>query len=351
MYFCKILIMEIQVAQIAALIAAEVVGNENAIINSVGKIEEGNPGELTFLANPKYTQYIYTTQATAVLVSSDFVPEKPISTTLIKTDNVLVAFAKLLEFYQSTQKAKSGISERAAIDSTVQMGENVYIGHFAVIEEGAKIGNNVAIYPNTYIGSQAVIGDNTTIYAGVNIYSQSVIGAHCTIHSGAVIGADGFGFAPEGEEYVKIPQIGNVVIEDGVEIGANTCIDRATLGSTIIRKNVKLDNLVQVAHNVEIGESTAFASQVGVSGSTKIGRNCIFAGQVGVAGHLKIGDKVIIGAQSGVSKGIGDNQIMLGSPAVPVVEEKKLIIYRKKLPQLFQQVSNLEKDLKIIIDK
>ncbi len=338
--------MEISVAKIAELIGAEVIGNKEAIINAVGKIEKGNPGELTFLANPKYTQYIYTTEATAVLVASSFEAEKPITTTLIKTPNVLVAFAKLLEFYQSAKGKKGGISERAYIAPSATIGENVYIGHFVTIEEGAHIGNNVSIYPNTYIGDNVTIGNHTTIYSGVNIYSETRIGSDCTLHSGSVIGADGFGFAPEGEEYVKIPQIGNVIIEDGVEIGANTCIDRATLGSTIIRKNVKLDNLVQVAHNVEIGESSAFASQVGVSGSTKVGRNCIFAGQVGVAGHLQIGDRVIIGAQSGVTKNINEKQVVLGSPAVSLMEEKKMIIYRKKLPQLFQQVSDIEKQIK-----
>ncbi len=338
--------MEVTIAQIAELLGATVEGNANAKINTVGKIEEGRGGELTFLANLKYTHYIYTTKATAVLVDEKFIPEGEISATLIKTSNVPAAFAKLLVFYQSMKPTKKGVSSKAEIAPSAKIGENVYIGHFVVIEEGVVIGDNVMIYPNSYIGDNVTVGNETIIYSGVNIYSDCRIGAQCILHSGCVIGADGFGFAREGETYTKIPQIGNVVLEDEVEIGANTCIDRAALGSTLIRKNVKLDNLVQIAHNVEVGTSSACASQVGISGSTKVGSNCILAGQVGVAGHLKIGDNVVLGAQSGVTKSIDSNVMMLGSPAVPLMEEKKLIIYRKRLPQLFKDVDEFKKNSK-----
>lgn len=337
--------MEFKVAQIAEMLSATVEGNPDVIINSVCKIEEGKPGGLTFLANPKYTHYIYETEASAVLVNNDFVAEKPVKATLIRTENAYLAVAKLMEVYQQMRKKKVGISERACVSSSAKIGKNVYIAEFVSVGDNAVIGDNVQLYPQVCIGDNVRVGDGTTLHSGVKVYIDCVIGKECVIHAGSVIGADGFGFAKDNNgEFIKVPQIGNVVIEDNVEIGANTCIDRATMGSTFIRKNVKLDNLIQVAHNVEIGEGSAFASQVGISGSTKVGKHCILAGQVGVAGHITIGDGVIVGAQSGVTNSIEEKKVVLGSPAIPVMEEKKLIIYRKKLPQLFKQVNDLEKN-------
>lgn len=337
--------MEFKVAQIAEMLSATVEGNPDVIINSVCKIEEGKPGGLTFLANPKYTHYIYETEASAVLVNNDFVAEKPVKATLIRTENAYLAVAKLMEVYQQMRKKKVGISERAYVSSSAKIGKNVYIAEFVSVGDNAVIGDNVQLYPQVCIGDNVRVGDGATLHSGVKVYIDCVIGKECVIHAGSVIGADGFGFAKDNNgEFIKVPQIGNVVIEDNVEIGANTCIDRATMGSTFIRKNVKLDNLIQVAHNVEIGEGSAFASQVGISGSTKVGKHCILAGQVGVAGHITIGDGVIVGAQSGVTNSIEEKKVVLGSPAIPVMEEKKLIIYRKKLPQLFKQVNDLEKN-------
>lgn len=337
--------MEFKVAQIAEMLSATVEGNPDVIINSVCKIEEGKPGGLTFLANPKYTHYIYETEASAVLVNNDFVAEKPVKATLIRTENAYLAVAKLMEVYQQMRQKKVGISERAYVSSSAKIGKNVYIAEFVSVGDNAVIGDNVQLYPQVCIGDNVRVGDGTTLHSGVKVYIDCVIGKECVIHAGSVIGADGFGFAKDNNgEFIKVPQIGNVVIEDNVEIGANTCIDRATMGSTFIRKNVKLDNLIQVAHNVEIGEGSAFASQVGISGSTKVGKHCILAGQVGVAGHITIGDGVIVGAQSGVTNSIEEKKVVLGSPAIPVMEEKKLIIYRKKLPQLFKQVNDLEKN-------
>lgn len=336
--------MEIKVAQIAEMLSATIEGNPDQIINSVCKIEDGKAGGLTFLANPKYTHYIYDTEASAVLVNKDFIPEKTVKATLIRTENAYLAIAKLMEFYQQMRNKKPEISKYACISPTAKIGKNVYIGEFVSISDNVVIGDNVQIYPHVYIGDDARIDDNTILHSGVKVYRDCVIGKHCVVHAGTVIGADGFGFAKDDSgEFVKVPQIGNVVIEDYVEIGANTCIDRAMMGSTIIHKNVKLDNLIQIAHNVEIGEGSAFASQVGISGSAKVGKHCILAGQVGVAGHITIADDVIIGAQSGVSNSITEKKVVLGSPAIPVMEEKKLIIYRKKLPQLFKQVNDLEK--------
>ncbi len=335
--------MKFTIAQIAALLSAEIVGNSEIELTGVCKIEEGKEGELTFLANPKYTHYIYDTKASAVIVKNDFIPEKPLQTTLIKVPDPYLAFAKLLDYYQTMKPRKTGISPKASIASSAQIGKNVYIGDFVYIGQNVVIEDNTRIYPHVCIEDYARIGKNSVLYYGVKVYEACRIGNECILHAGCVIGADGFGFAPVGEEYMKIPQIGNVIIEDCVEIGANTCIDRATMGSTIIRKSVKLDNLIQVAHNVEIGEGTGCASQVGISGSAKIGKHCILAGQVGVAGHLTIGDHVTIGAQSGVSNSIADQQVVLGSPAIPFMDEKKLIIYRKKLPELYKQVAEIEK--------
>jgi len=344
--FAEIFLMTFTVSQIAEIISASIEGNPNATIHTICKIEEGVEGGLSFLSNLKYTDFIYDTKASAVIVDMDFVPEKPTQTTLIRTNNPYLALAKLLEVYQQMKPKKTGVSPQACVAKTATIGENVYIGEFVSVGEYAKIEDHARLYPHVCIGDGAKIGQNTILYSGVKIYADCEIGHYTTIHAGAVIGADGFGFAQQDDNYIKVPQVGNVIIGNHVEIGANTCIDRATLGSTKIHDHVKLDNLIQIAHNCEIGERTAFASQAGVSGSTKIGKKVIVAGQVGLAGHLKIGDNVIIGAQSGVTNNIPDNKIVLGSPAISALEEKKLIIYRKKLPELFNQINELKMQMK-----
>lgn len=339
--------MEFKISQIAEILSAEIVGNADATIKTVCKIEEGFDGGLTFLSNPKYTHFIYETKATAALVDKTFQPEKPVPCTLIKVDNAYLAFAKLLDFYNQQKKSKQGVSPKASVAESAKIGNNVYIGDFAVIGENVEIGDNTKIFPQVCIGDDAKIGCNTTINAGVKIYHECEIGNDCTIHANTVIGADGFGFAPQADgSFMKIPQIGNVVIEDFVEIGANTTIDRATMGSTRIRKHAKIDNLVQIAHNVEVGEGTAFAAQVGIAGSTKIGAHCMFGGQVGVSGHLSIGNGVMSGAQSGIMNNVGDGEKVLGSPAISFGEEKRLMVYRRRLPQTEKRLSDLEKRLK-----
>ena len=337
--------MEFKVAQIAEILSGEVVGNKEAVINTVCKIEEGCSGGLTFLANPKYTHYLYETKATAAIVNASFIPEKEVPCTLIKVKDAYVAFAQLLDFYNKVKRTKQGISEYACIAKTAKIGKNVYIGEFVSIGENAVIGDGTQLYPHVCIGDEVKVGSDTTLHSGVKVYAECIIGNHCVIHAGTVIGADGFGFAPKDGDFIKVPQIGNVVIEDNVEIGANTCIDRSTMGSTFIRKNVKLDNLIQIAHNVEVGEGSAFAAQVGIAGSAKIGKHCIIGGQAAVAGHIVVGDQVMVGAQSGVTHTLAGNQIVLGSPAIPVSEEKRLIIYRKKLADLYKRVADLEKKL------
>ncbi|MCF6364994.1 MAG: UDP-3-O-(3-hydroxymyristoyl)glucosamine N-acyltransferase [Bacteroidales bacterium] len=338
--------MEFSAEQIANLLKGKVVGQPGIKVNNISKIEEGKKGSLAFLANPKYTPYIYTTKASIVLVNKDFNPEKEVKTTMIFVDNAYEAFASLLEVYQNYKTNKSGISKSAEIEKSAEIGKDVYLGANIYIGKNSIIGNNTKIYPNSYIGDNVIIGSNTIIFAGTNIYSESVIGNNCTFHSGTVIGSDGFGFAPQTEtEFKKVPQIGNVIIEDNVEIGANTTIDRATIGSTIIRKGVKLDNLVQIAHNVEIGKNTVIASQTGVSGSTKIGKNCMIGGQVGFAGHLVIGNNVKIGAQSGVHKNIKDGAIMQGTPVLAYRNWYKAAAIIKQLPELKQQVDKNTKNL------
>ena len=337
--------MEFKVAQIAGILQAEVVGDPNGVITTVCKIEEGVPGGLTFLANPKYTHYIYETRATAAIVNKTFQPERPVPCTLIKVDDSYVAFARLLDVYNQSKRKRPGVSPHACVAESAKIGENVYIGEFASIGENVVIGDNCQIFPHVCLGDDVKVGSDTVLNAGVKVYAECVIGNHCIIHAGAVIGADGFGFAPQNGDFIKVPQIGNVRIEDNVEIGANTCIDRSTMGSTLIHKNVKLDNLIQIAHNVEIGEGSAFAAQVGVAGSAKIGSHCIIAGQGAVAGHITVGDGVLVGGQSAVTHSIPGGKTVLGSPAIPVGEEKRLIIYRKKLPELYARVDAIEKKL------
>ncbi len=328
--------MKYSVAQIADLVSAEVVGDPSAEITTICKIEEGVPGGLTFLSNQKYTHHLYTTAATAAIVNKDFVPEKDVPCTLIKVANSYLAFAQLLNFYQANKPRKTGVSDKACISPTATLGQNVYIGEFVSVGDGAVIGDGASLYPHTVVGDRVTIGARTTLYAGVKVYEDCSIGTDCILHAGAVIGADGFGFAQQDGEYLKIPQIGNVEIGNYVEIGANTCIDRATMGSTRIHDHVKIDNLVQIAHNVTVGEGTAFAAQAGVAGSAKIGAKCIVAGQAGISGHLSIDDGSVIGAQSGVTHSLKKG-VYLGSPAIPASEERKLIVLRRKLPELYQQ--------------
>jgi UDP-3-O-[3-hydroxymyristoyl] glucosamine N-acyltransferase len=340
--------MKFTALQIAQALKGKVEGDPTVEVNSLSKIEEGKPGTLTFLANVKYTQYIYDTKASIVIVSEDFAPEKEINTTLVRVADPYSSFADLLEMYQQAKGKRSGISEHAYIDPSATIGKEVYIGEFVSVGKNAVIGDHAALYPNTTIGNDCKVGDKTTLFAGVKIYDECVVGNECVLHAGVVIGADGFGFAPQQDKnYRKVPQIGNVVIEDNVDIGANTCIDRATLGSTIIRKGAIIDNLVQIAHNVEIGENTAVAAQTGISGSTRFGKNCILAGQTGFAGHLTIADGTIITAQSGVGRNIKqENTIYEGSPAFKHKDFQKSYIHFRRLDELVKRVNELENKLK-----
>ncbi len=337
--------MEFSAKEIAQFLQGRVIGDETVKVNNLSKIEEGKPGTLTFLANPKYTPHIYTTEASIVLVNKGFTPEGEIKATLIEVNDAYACLAQLLNMVNAARGEKTGIEEPSYIATSAHVGNDVYVGTFAYIDNKADIGDGCKIYPHCYIGENVKIGAGTTIYPGVKIYHDCVIGEHCTIHAGAVIGADGFGFAPHNGQYVKIAQIGNVVIEDDVEIGANTTIDRATMGSTTIHRGTKLDNLIQVAHNVEIGESTVMAAQVGVAGSTKIGSHCMVGGQVGFAGHITVGDHVNIGAQSGIPNHVEGNSNILGYPAVPARDFARQTVMIKKLPELNQTIKQLQKEV------
>ncbi len=338
--------MEFSASQIAAVIGGSVEGNPEVRISRLSKIEEGEPGTLSFLANPKYTPYIYTTKASIVIINKDFTPDQPVNSTLIRVDDAYTAFARLLELYNQIKNEKKGVSSLAFIAKTAIIGKDVYIGEFAYVGDNVVVGDNTKVFPQVFLGDNVKIGSNTTIFAGAVIYSDNIIGNECTIHGGVVIGADGFGFAPQQDKnYKKVAQIGNVVIEDNVEIGSNTTIDRATLGSTIIRRGVKLDNLIQIAHNVEIGENTVIAAQTGISGSTKIGKNCMIAGQVGFVGHLTIGDDVKIGAQSGVSGNLKDGSIVMGSPAIDISTHRRALVHFKNLPEIVKRLDELERKL------
>lgn len=337
--------MEFSAKQIASFIQGEIIGDENVKVNTFAKIEEGIPGALSFLSNPKYTSYIYTTLSSVVLVNKNFIPEKEINATLVKVDNVYESLAKLMSFHEAGKTRKQGIDSLAYIASSAKIGENAYIGPFAYIGENAVIGNNAVIHPHTYIGDNVTLGHNCILYPNATICHECRIGNACIIHSGAVIGSDGFGFAPTAEGYEKIPQIGIVILEDKVEIGANTCVDRATMGVTIIRRGVKLDNLVQIAHNDEIGAHTVIAAQAGVAGSTKIGEWCMIGGQVGLSGHIKIGNKVGIGAQSGVHGNIKDNRQLLGTPAIDAKRFFKASAAYKNLAEMYLEISNLRREL------
>jgi len=330
--------------QIAEMLQGTIEGDPAVSVNKLSKIEAGEPGSLTFLANPVYTHYIYSTNASIVLVNRNFIPDQALKSTLIRVDNAYDAFARLLELYNMIKMNQAGISEKASVAKTASLGENIYLGDFAVIGEKAVIGDNIKIFPQVYIGDNVKLGDNSILYAGVKVYSDCVIGKSCVIHAGVVIGSDGFGFVPQQDkDYRKIAQIGNVVIEDHVEIGSNTTIDRATLGSTIIRRGVKLDNLIQVAHNVEIGENTVIAAQTGISGSVTIGKNCMIGGQVGIAGHITIADDVKIGAQAGVSSSIKTpGKIVIGSPAIEASLFKRSVVYFKNLHTLASDIALLK---------
>lgn len=334
-------------AQIAGLVSGTIEGNPDAEVTKLSKIEEGEPGSLSFLSNPLYTPYIYQTRASVVIVNNEFVPERSIVPTLIRVRSADIAFARLLEIYNQIKFNKKGISPLCSIDSSARLGENCYVGHYAVIGENVVIGNNVRIYPQVFIDDNTVIGDNTTLFSGVKIYSDNQIGSDCIFHSGVVIGSDGFRFNQQDGANIKVPQIGNVIIEDNVEIGSNSAVDRATFGSTIIHKGTKLDNLVHIAHNVEVGENTCMAAGTGIAGSTRIGKNCLFSGHVGVNGHITIADGTILGATCAVSKSLTKpGQAYLGAPAMEVSKFRRSIAVFRNLPDLDQRITKLEKSQK-----
>lgn len=336
--------MEFTAEMIAGLLGGSIVGDKDAKVHTVSSIEGGKKGALTYLSNLKYEQYLYTTEASIVLVNNDFEPSAPVAATLIKLPDVGAAVVQLLEMYNAMKPQKKGISRLASISEKATVGEDCYIGDFAVVEAGAVIGDGAKIYPQVYVGDGVKVGAGTTLHPGVKIYEGCSVGANCIIHAGAVIGADGFGFLPKPDgTFDKIPQLGNVVIEDNVEIGANTCIDRAKTDSTIIRRGVKLDNLIQIGHNVEIGENTVSSAQMGIAGSSRVGRNCFLAGQVGIADHVVIGDRVMIGSQSGLDKNVPDGEVRLGTPALPGMNFHRSFAVFKTLPELQRRVVALEK--------
>jgi UDP-3-O-[3-hydroxymyristoyl] glucosamine N-acyltransferase len=345
--------MEFTAAAIAGFLKGEVEGNPHVMVYTVAKIEEGHEGALSFLSNPKYEHYIYTTKSSVVLVNKDFIPTEKINTTLIRVPNAYEAFASLLTLVEKSKPKKKGIHPAAVIESSAKIGSDVYIGAYTYIGENSSVGDNCCIYPHVFIGDNVRIGQNCTLNPHVTIYHECILGNGCTIHAGTVIGSDGFGFAPQSEnEFKKIPQIGNVIIEDNVEIGANVAVDRATMGSTIIRKGVKLDNLIQVAHNVEIGENTVIAAQTGMAGTAKIGKNCMIGGQVAINGHTKMANDTKIGAQAGILSDVKEeNTILLGSPAIPYKQFFKSSVVFKNLPDLMKKIESLEKEIESLKKK
>ena len=337
--------MKFTAGQIAGILDGEVFGNPDAEVYKLAKIEEGTEGSLTFLANTKYSNYLYSTNATIVIVNKSYELENEVKATLIKVDDAYSSFSKLLEYYNQIKLMKSGIEQPSVISDGVTYGDDLYLGSFCYIGKNVRIGNNVKIYPNSFIGDNVTIGDNCVFFAGVRVYSESEIGNYVTIHSGTIIGSDGFGFAPQEDgSYAKIPQIGNVVIEDHVEIGSCSTVDRATLGTTYIRRGAKLDNQIQVAHNVEIGGNTVIAAQTGIAGSTKIGKNCLIGGQVGIAGHITIGDRVKIQAQSGIGKSLKDGEVVQGSPAFNYGDFAKSFVHFRNLPKIVNEIEELKKN-------
>ncbi|MBQ8501176.1 MAG: UDP-3-O-(3-hydroxymyristoyl)glucosamine N-acyltransferase [Bacteroides sp.] len=337
--------MEFSAKQIAAFVQGEIVGNENATVHTFAKIEEGIPGALSFLSNPKYTPYIYETQSSIVLVNKDFVPEHDIKATLIKVDNAYESLAKLMTLYEQSQPKKTGIDSLAYVAPTAKVGKDVYLAPFAYVGDGAEVGDGTTLHPHAIVGNHAKVGSNSILYPHATVYHDCRVGNNCILHAGCVIGADGFGFAPTPDGYEKIPQIGITVLEDNVEIGANTCVDRATMGATIVHSGVKLDNLVQIAHNDEIGSHTVMAAQVGIAGSTKVGEWCMFGGQVGIAGHIHIGNKVNLGAQSGVPSSIKDGQQLIGTPPMEMKPYFKSQSVFRKLPDMYFELNALRKEL------
>ncbi|MGB0933609.1 MAG: UDP-3-O-(3-hydroxymyristoyl)glucosamine N-acyltransferase [Lishizhenia sp.] len=342
--------MKFTAEQIAGIINGDVVGNKDVEVSGLSKIEEGEPGTLSFLANMKYAEFIYSTAASIAIVGKDFEPSKdlPNTLTLIKVEDAYACFAQLLEVYNQMRTKQPKIEQPSFISESAEIGKDIYLGAFAYIGDGAKIGDNVKIYPNAYIGDNAVIGNNTTIHPGASVYADCVVGENCILHSGCIVGADGFGFAPdENGDFQKVPQIGNVVLEDNVEIGSNATIDRATLGSTILRKGVKLDNLVHIAHNVEIGKNSAFAAQAGVAGSAKIGENVMVGGQAGISGHIKVADRTSVVAQSGIPGNIKkSDRILMGSPGIDIEDFKKSYFGFRKLPYILKKLRELEDIIK-----
>ncbi len=337
--------MEFSAKQIAQFVQGVIEGDENATVNTFAKIEDGKPGAISFLSNPKYTHYIYDTESSIVLVDKSVELEKPTKATLIKVDNAYECVAKLLQLYESMKPKKTGIDSLAFISPSAKIGDNVYIGAFAYIGDNVVIGDGCQIYPNVVICENAKVGNDCLFYPNVTIYHDCHVGNRVTLHAGSVVGSDGFGFAPSENGYDKIPQIGIVTIEDDVEIGANTCIDRSTMGSTFVRKGVKLDNLVQIAHNTDIGANTVMSAQVGIAGSTKVGQWCMFGGQVGIAGHITIGNKVFLGAQSGVPSSLKDNQTLIGTPPMEKLPYFKSQAIFQKLPDLYKQIQKLQKEV------
>ncbi len=338
--------MEFSAKQIAEYLGGSVEGNENATVKTFAKIEEGVKGAISFLANPHYAHYLYTTQSSIVLVNNDFVPEQPVSATLIRVENAYESIARLLTLYQSTIQKRTGIHPLACVAESAHIGKDCYVGPFAYIGENVTLGDNCQVYANVVIEERTTVGNNCLFYPNVTIYHDCKIGNNVTLHAGTVIGADGFGFAPAADGYEKIPQIGIVTIEDNVEIGANTCVDRSTMGSTYVRKGVKLDNLVQIAHNCEVGENTVMSAQVGVAGSTKIGKWCMFGGQVGIAGHAIIGDRVLSGAQAGIAGSIRKGNVTVqGSPAIDAKNFMRSSVVFKYLPEMRKELDALKKEI------
>ena len=337
--------MEFSAKQIAEFIQGEIIGDENASVHTFAKIEEGVPGAISFLSNPKYTHYIYDTQASIVLVNKDFTPEQEVKATIIKVDNAYESLAKLLTLYEMSKPKKTGIDSLAFVAPTAKIGKDVYIAPFACVEDNAEVGDNTILHPHVTVGTGAKVGNNCILYSHVTIYHECRIGNNCILHAGSVIGADGFGFAPTPDGYSKIPQIGIVILEDDVEIGANTCVDRATMGATVIHKGVKLDNLIQIAHNDKIGSHTVIAAQAGIAGSTQVGEWCMIGGQVGLAGHIKIGDQVGMAAQSGIAGNIPSHTNVMGAPAFDAKKYFKSSVVFKKLPEMYTTLNNLEKEI------
>lgn len=344
--------MQFTAEMIAGLLNGEIVGDKNAAVSTVSSIDGGKAGSLAYLTNPKYEQYIYTTEASIVLVDKTFEPKEEVKTTLVKVENVAECVLNLLEMYNASRPQKSGVSKLASIHEEATVGEGCYIGDFTVVERGAKLGDKVQLYPQCYIGDNVEIGEGTKLYPGVKIYEGCKIGRNCIIHAGAVIGADGFGFAPKSDgTFAKIPQLGNVIIEDNVEIGANTCVDRAKTDSTIVGSGVKLDNLIQVGHNVQIGSNTVMSAQVGIAGTTKIGSNCFVGGQVGFADHITVGNGCKIGSQSGLDKSVPDGEIRFGSPALPGIQYHRSFAVFRNLPEMATKLRELEKRINTIEEK